>query len=105
MDIADKKLIAEIIAKYFTMIENIKQLKNAATAVEEPEEQTAGYGDVDNVVDEVMGDLLDAVLASLAGGDKPSSEKPDPQPVECTPLDQETAAIHSDDEIKISKAT
>ncbi|KAE9524722.1 hypothetical protein AGLY_014772 [Aphis glycines] len=48
-----------------------------------------GYGDVDNVVDEVMGDLLDAVLATLAGGDKPSSEKPDPQPVECTPLDQD----------------
>lgn len=52
-----------------------------------------------------MGDLLDAVLATLVGGDKPSSEKPDPQPVECTPLGQETAAILSDDEIEISKAT
>lgn len=30
MDIADKKLIDETIAKYFTMIENIKQNKNAA---------------------------------------------------------------------------
>lgn len=36
MDIADKKLIAETIAKYFTMIQNIKQLNNATTAVKNP---------------------------------------------------------------------